>query len=73
MEHDSLGTIPTLSPAVGLSETPGEIAGPPPLLGEHTTEILTELGYSPAEVQRLVDRGIALVAEPAAPPVRASA
>jgi crotonobetainyl-CoA:carnitine CoA-transferase CaiB-like acyl-CoA transferase len=63
MEHETLGTIPTVSPVVGLSETPGEIAGPPPLLGQHTVEILAELGYAPDEMQRMVDHGIALVTE----------
>ena len=72
IEHETLGTTPAMAPVVGLSDTPGEIAGPPPLLGEHTAEILAELGYGRAEVQRLVDHGIAIVTEPATN-VRASA
>jgi crotonobetainyl-CoA:carnitine CoA-transferase CaiB-like acyl-CoA transferase len=31
-----------------------------PQLGEHTTEILSELGYSDAEIQTLLDQGIAM-------------
>jgi crotonobetainyl-CoA:carnitine CoA-transferase CaiB-like acyl-CoA transferase len=64
IEHDTLGTIPSMSPVIGLSDTPGEIAGPPPLLGQDTAEILRELGYEPDEVQRMVAGGAALVAEP---------
>ena len=32
--------------AIKLSDTPGTVRGLPPLEGEHTDEILTELGYS---------------------------
>lgn len=38
---------------VRLSETPGEIRHRAPTLGEHTDQILTELGYSPDEIEDL--------------------
>jgi crotonobetainyl-CoA:carnitine CoA-transferase CaiB-like acyl-CoA transferase len=30
---------------------------PPPALGEHTDQVLAELGYSPADVSALRERG----------------
>ena len=38
---------------VGLSETPGRFAHRAPMLGEHTDEILAELGYSKAAIDAL--------------------
>ncbi|HEY3674101.1 MAG TPA: CoA transferase, partial [Acidimicrobiia bacterium] len=46
------------------SDTPGRIAGPPPLLGQHSREVLAELGYSDAEVEYLRDRGVTLWPDP---------
>lgn len=60
IEHPTLGQIPQLKPVIDLKDTPGEIASPPPLLGQNTVEILTELGYPPAEIDDWVNRGIAL-------------
>jgi crotonobetainyl-CoA:carnitine CoA-transferase CaiB-like acyl-CoA transferase len=35
---------------IGLSETPGSVKGGPPPLGEHTQEVLAEVGFTPEDV-----------------------
>lgn len=50
MDHAKAGRIKQTGVPVKLSETPGRLASPPPLLGEHTDRILMELGYSPEEI-----------------------
>jgi crotonobetainyl-CoA:carnitine CoA-transferase CaiB-like acyl-CoA transferase len=52
MEHPVEGTIRGLGIPVKLSDTPGRIRRAAPLLGEHTAEILTELGCSEQEIAR---------------------
>jgi crotonobetainyl-CoA:carnitine CoA-transferase CaiB-like acyl-CoA transferase len=43
---------------VWLSETPGSIRRRPPLLGEHTDQILAELGYDKTAIAALRDKGV---------------
>jgi alpha-methylacyl-CoA racemase len=45
------------SPAPRFSRTPSEARSPPPINGEHTREVLTEFGCSPAEIDRLQKAG----------------
>jgi crotonobetainyl-CoA:carnitine CoA-transferase CaiB-like acyl-CoA transferase len=51
---------------VDFSETPGRIWGPPFVVGDHTREILAELGYSTPEIEELCAKGVALDARDAA-------
>lgn len=56
VEHPALGTVNLLgSPLRNLSRTPAAPRSHPPLLGEHTEEILRDaLGMSDADIQALV-------------------
>ncbi len=56
--HPGAGPIKALGVPVKLSDTPGAVDRPAPLLGQHTSEILAELGYGASEQQHLRDRGV---------------
>jgi crotonobetainyl-CoA:carnitine CoA-transferase CaiB-like acyl-CoA transferase len=45
--------VPLANTAVRLSATPGSIRHRAPTVGEHTDEVLDELGYSPEEIETL--------------------
>jgi crotonobetainyl-CoA:carnitine CoA-transferase CaiB-like acyl-CoA transferase len=50
--------VPIIETPFRLSKTPGAITVRAPLLGEHTDEILAEIGYAPAEIAELRGREI---------------
>jgi len=52
-EHGRVGRMRQYGTLVDFSDTPGRIAGPPPLCGEHTREILDWLGYGEDDQQAL--------------------
>ena len=52
--HPVAGTVRMTAPPVRMSETPGTIRSPAPLLGEHTAQVLRErLGMSDEDIGRL--------------------
>lgn len=52
--HPVAGDIEMAGVPIKLSDTPGEVAGPAPMLGQHTREILKEtLGYDDAKIDKL--------------------
>jgi len=57
MEHPSAGRIRVVGPAVKLSETPASLRRPSPRLGEHTEEVLREMGYTDEQIRALAASG----------------
>ena len=58
MEDALRGNIKMLGIPTKLSATPGQVRLMPPVLGEHTEEVLNKLGYSNVEISELKDTGI---------------
>ncbi len=61
VEHARLGSMKTLGSPIKLSgEAPAAPGRGAPVLGQHTREVLVEAGMAEVEVDRLVERGIAV-------------
>lgn len=66
IDHPRLGRMRVTRNPVLLDHGGPEIARPAPMLGEHSVEILRELGYAPAAIEALVASGVTKVADPPA-------
>ncbi len=59
LPHPTAGTVKVTGSPIRLSDTPAEVGPAPPLLGQHSDEILSEiLGMSQEEIDRLREQGV---------------
>lgn len=64
VEHAIAGKIRMAGLPVKLSSNPGAVRRPPPLLGEHSVEILREIGMSAGDIEALFRQGVVAVPDP---------
>jgi crotonobetainyl-CoA:carnitine CoA-transferase CaiB-like acyl-CoA transferase len=62
LDHPRAGATRALGLPIKLSASPGKVARPAPLLGQHTHEVLAEFGFSASEIEALVHSGAAVSA-----------
>jgi crotonobetainyl-CoA:carnitine CoA-transferase CaiB-like acyl-CoA transferase len=59
LEHPKAGPIRVTGIPIKLSDTPGEVYAPPPMLGQHTVEVLQDwLGMSRRDTETLDQEGV---------------
>ncbi len=59
LPHPTAGSVTVTGIPLGLKRTPGTIRTAPPLLGQHTEELLTQIaGYRPSAIARLRQAGV---------------
>ncbi len=66
VEHPTEGTIRAMRYPTEFQRTPTSDRKPAPLLGEHTVEMLREIGYDDARIADMIKQGIAQVPKPQA-------
>src|SRR5205085_10426147 len=57
VDHPEAGTLKLVGHPANLSATPGTVRYPPPRVGEHTDEVLSELGVDKARIEALRSKG----------------
>jgi crotonobetainyl-CoA:carnitine CoA-transferase CaiB-like acyl-CoA transferase len=64
LTHPEYGPLRYVGIPVKLSDTPGELQGPPPRFGEHNRNVLAELGYDEHGIDQLATTNVIVEAEP---------
>jgi crotonobetainyl-CoA:carnitine CoA-transferase CaiB-like acyl-CoA transferase len=59
VEHATLGPVTVTGVPVKLGSTPGSVRLAPPVHGQHTRELLAELGYDDDAVEQLLSSRVA--------------
>jgi crotonobetainyl-CoA:carnitine CoA-transferase CaiB-like acyl-CoA transferase len=59
VDHPVAGRVETIGVPAKFSATPTEVSRPAPLFGQHTREVLSEAGFTPAEIEALFAEGAA--------------
>lgn len=52
-DHPELGPLKTVAQPIQFDGGPREVALPPPLLGQHSAEVLAAFGFAPDEIETL--------------------
>ncbi len=63
LEHPTAGHVKSLGHPVKFSETPANIRGAAPVLGQHSREVLIEAGYGEAEIAQMIGAGAVIAPE----------
>ena len=58
IRDDDLGQLKLFNLTAKFEKSPGDIVSPPPRLGAHTEEYLTELGYTKDEIRELREKAV---------------
>jgi formyl-CoA transferase len=60
IEHPTTGVVRMVDTPLRLTDTPATLRLPPPTLGQHTAEVLRELGYDDATIAAWRKQGVAV-------------
>ena len=59
-DHPVLGPMKTIAQPILFNNEPRNIGSPPPMLGQHTREVLRELAYAERDIDHLAQSGVIL-------------
>ena len=72
LDHPLVGPLKVIGPSILFSRTPADVRTPPPLLGQHSLEVLSELGYGAERATALLASGAVVQGAASRPDTRPS-